>query len=422
MPTTMTTTTTTSNTSSGAGLRNGRKAAGQAVTKMVAEKSSGTAMTSLELIESQRVQDVREVAMELCVDTLMAGCVSAFVEFFTLSHRDPVCVDELANTMFSVPMDRMPSVQGFLVQAEKARRATEYREVYDCYLKLANYFEDERDFQAAVHFHQLALDSVKQSGDKELQGLAHENFGHAHERLGNTEVAIKFHEAHLKLAEAVRNTALKNHVHANLVRVYMRRARECEKAADYGHAREMYEKSMNAARASGDAVAEGEAYHQLGNITVLLGDLDKALEYQKRFLAVSKETRSETNEGKANVSLAELHEEMGQVSAALTSLLHSLDIAERKADDEATCEACSKLGQLYNKSGDHAKAVQYLEKNYEVSKRLGDKERLERARILLGVAKGHLIWRSGFVSSVDQDVGAILKWKSLGAMPLPHGR
>lgn len=33
-------------------------------------------------------------------------------------------------------------------------------------------------------------------------------------------------------------------------------------------------------------MAEGEAYHQLGNITVLLGDLDKALEYQKRCVCV----------------------------------------------------------------------------------------------------------------------------------------
>ena len=47
---------------------------------------------------------------------------------------------------------------------------------------------------------------------------------------------------------------------------------------------QLYEKSMNTARANSDTAAEGEAYHKLGNITVLLGDLDKALEYQKRYV------------------------------------------------------------------------------------------------------------------------------------------
>ncbi len=39
---------------------------------------------------------------------------------------------------------------------------------------------DEADHATALHFHQLALDNVKQSGDKELEGLAHENFGVRH--------------------------------------------------------------------------------------------------------------------------------------------------------------------------------------------------------------------------------------------------
>eukprot|EP00992_Anisonema_acinus_P001020 TRINITY_DN10360_c0_g1_i1.p1 TRINITY_DN10360_c0_g1~~TRINITY_DN10360_c0_g1_i1.p1 ORF type:complete len:248 (+),score=50.86 TRINITY_DN10360_c0_g1_i1:87-830(+) len=156
------------------------------------------------------------VSFDLCVDTLMSGCVTSFVEFFELSHREPVCVDQLANRMFSIPTEKLPEIQGTLVQAEKARRVGEFREVYDCFIKLANYFEDEKDFATSLHFQQMGLDNAKQSSDKDLEGIAQENFGHAHERRGNIDLAIGYHETHLRLAEASRNQAMKRQAYRNL--------------------------------------------------------------------------------------------------------------------------------------------------------------------------------------------------------------
>ena len=36
---------------------------------------------------------------------------------------------------------------------------------------------DEMDHKTSLHFHQVGLDNAKQSSDKELEGIAHENFG-----------------------------------------------------------------------------------------------------------------------------------------------------------------------------------------------------------------------------------------------------
>uniref|UniRef100_A0A7S1ISJ5 Tetratricopeptide repeat protein 29 n=1 Tax=Eutreptiella gymnastica TaxID=73025 RepID=A0A7S1ISJ5_9EUGL len=362
------------------------------------------------------LMDSKELAQQLCVEALMAGCVTSFVELYELSHREPVCVDALANRMFSIPMDQLPTIQGTLVQAERARRTGEFREVYDCHLKLANYFEDELDFATSLHFHDLGLEHCKQSSDKDLEGVAHENFGNAHERRGNTDMAIRFHETHLRLAEVSRNIPMKRQANKNLIRVYMRRALECEKAADYPRAKELYDKAMNTARANSDTEAEGEAYHKLGHITVLLGDLDKALEYQKRFLMVSREVRNDVNEGKAHVSLAELQEEMGQMSDAVQSLVGSLDIAEKAGDLTAICEACTKLGMLHNKQGDYVKASKYLEQNYTTAKQIGDRKLIEKARILVGVARGNNHWQNGFVQMVDRDLDGMLRWKCQGLM------
>eukprot|EP01004_Peranema_trichophorum_P007375 NODE_6151_length_920_cov_35.877039_g5560_i0.p1 GENE.NODE_6151_length_920_cov_35.877039_g5560_i0~~NODE_6151_length_920_cov_35.877039_g5560_i0.p1 ORF type:complete len:214 (-),score=37.72 NODE_6151_length_920_cov_35.877039_g5560_i0:98-739(-) len=210
---------------------------------------------------------------------------------------------------------------------------------------------------------------------------------------------------------------MKKKAHQNLIRVYMKRAAECEEEGNYHKAREMYEKSMNTARASSDSSAEGEAYHKLGNITVLLGDMEKALENQKRFLLVSKEIRSDSHEGKAQTSLAQLQEQLGQVTDAISSLQRSLEIAEAQNNLEAICDACTSLGLLHNKQGNYLKAVHYLEQNFKVSKQIGDIARTEKARILVGVAQGNYIWSNGFVSMVDRDLDATVQWKSHGVVP-----
>jgi hypothetical protein len=221
--------------------KSGRKAHG-GTSKSGATESDTSTVHGIDDEVPNPLMDAKQMSFDLCVQTLMSGCVSSFVEFYNLSHRDPVCVDALANKMFSIGMDKLPYIQSTLVQAEKARRGGEFREVYDCYIKLANYFEDEMDHKTSLHFHQVGLDNAKQSSDKELEGIAHENFGNAHERLGNTEMAIKFHETHLRLSEAAWNQNMKRQANKNLIRVYMKRAAECEAAAEYPRAKELYEK------------------------------------------------------------------------------------------------------------------------------------------------------------------------------------
>ena len=51
----------------------------------------------------------------------------------------------------------------------------------------------------------------------------------------------------------------------------------------------------------------------------------------------------------------------------------------------------------------------------------GDKAEVERARILVGVARGNQFWTSGFLQMVDRDINSIMKWKCQGVMP-DHGQ
>jgi len=357
----------------------------------------------------------------LCVHVLMRGCVHTFVELYKLSHRPPVCVNQLAEQLFNIPDDDLPMIADVLAEAEEARRQSKFQEVYDKYIEIADYFEAVGDKEAAIHFHDLGLKCARASSDKDLECTAHEKLGQAHERLSDLEKATISHETCLRLAEASRNVQRKHDSNGNLIRVYMARAAALEQEGEFEKARDFYEKTVHTANSNNDQEAEAEAYHSIGRINTLLGDLSRALEFQKRFLLVSKQRKSAHNEGRAARECASLQAKLEQHEDAEQSLQRALDIAVEQEDLHGIAVSCQQLGHLFNSLGKYQQARHYFKDNFRVAKLLRDPAMIEEARIKLGLAEGNLQWQAaggtGFVDLVASDLPAILKWKSNGALP-----
>ena len=288
------------------------------------------------------------------------------------------------------------------------------------YIELADYFESCGDTATAINFHNTALKCVKLSSDKELEGTAFEVLGLAYERIGNLKEAVRCHETFLRIAEASRTVELKSKANKNLVRVYVSNAEQLEKEALYDEAKEYYDKAVHTASNNGDKEAEAEAYSKLGGITVLLGDLNKALEYQKRFLLVSKQLNSDRREGKAVRECAALQERLQQHEEAVQSLKRALEIAEEHDDIPGIAGSCQQLGQLYTTLSEHTKAVHYYKESYKVYHILGDQQKIQQCRIKVGVAESNLQWSkagdTGYADLVSNNIQTILAWKGKGQL------
>ncbi|KEG05268.1 putative intraflagellar transport protein IFT88, partial [Trypanosoma grayi] len=103
------------------------------------------------IVVSQSEKD--SLRFHLCVDALAEGCITTFIHLFRLSHRDPVCVDQLAQTHFTIPDASLRWVRDQLAAVEVLRRQSEFRDVYERCRALAEYFEGERDYaEAACHY------------------------------------------------------------------------------------------------------------------------------------------------------------------------------------------------------------------------------------------------------------------------------
>lgn len=371
---------------------------------------------------SMRSEAQPSLKFEVCIDTLMNGCVNAFVHLYKLSHRDPVCVDELAQTMFSIPDDKLPWVQEALVAAELKRRKSDFRGVFDENARLAKYFEECGDVAEAQNRLEHALQSCSESLDRNLEGDAHETIGQFFERRGRLLEASIHHETRLKLAEIVGDERAKDRASRHLVRVYLRRGDEAVKAGKPQEAKTLFEKAVATSKACGDTAAEAQAYSALGNVTVLLGDMQKALEYQKRFLVVSRESKSSRGESAAAIKVAKLQESLGQTEDAIQSLKTALSRAEDSNDLKAICDACRQLGEAYKQANQPVKAVHYFRETFRVARDIGDQRLIERARIALGFALGEHYFSSaggdgkGYIGIVCNDMAAQLQWMGGGIL------
>ena len=358
---------------------------------------------------------------DVCIDALMHGCVNAFVQVYTLSHRDPVCVDELAQTMFAIPDETLPWVLEQLTEAELKRRHSDFRGVLQHNESLATYFEERGDTAQAMQQQLLALQSCTESLDNTLEGEAHENIAGLYERLNMLPEALLHHETRLKLAEIGGDLGTKDRAARNLIRLYMSRGDKALADGQLDDAKLFFENAVEASKGCGDPASEARAYSALGNITVLMGDMRKALEYQRRYLVVARESGDGHGESAASLEVAKLQDRLGNASEAITSLKEALAVAEETNDLHAINEACKHLGETYKNDDQNVKAVHYFQEHFRVSRDMGEAATADSARIQLGFALGdhhfgHAGNRRGYLNMVCDDLAAQLEWMGSGTL------
>ncbi|KAL0490166.1 ttc29 [Acrasis kona] len=326
---------------------------------------------------------------KLCIETLVDGCIDAFGELFKLSHRKPVLVDPYAELTFEIPPDSLTLIKRMLVDAEQHRRNGDYSAVYDIYKEIADYFESEKDAETALHFHQLGQLVAKRSSDTLLEGVAHENMGKVYERLGETERALKSHEAHLSLADASRNPDEVNKARQQLWAVYMRMAKDSQNNGDHHNACVFYEKGLKTAKIGQNKAMMAESYHMLGKVYEQLEDPSKAIEYQKSYIEICIDAQDHQGQAQALSSLGQLYEQIEKDEEALDVYKKFLVSAEECNNQALIGKACEKVGLLMNRLNYFDDSIKYFERNYQLALQSDDKEWKDKARVKLGYARGN---------------------------------
>jgi len=119
-----------------------------------------------------------------------------------------------------------------------------------------------------------------------------------------------------------------------------------------------------------------EASH-LGNLGITysnLGKIEKAIEYHKQALSITREIEDRKGEGSHLVSLGIEYINLGQIEKAIEYLEQALSISREIGDRQNEGNSLGSLGNAYKNLGQVEKAVEYFEQALSITREIGDRK------------------------------------------------
>ncbi len=142
---------------------------------------------------------------------------------------------------------------------------------------------------------------------------------------------------------------------------------QVEKAIEY------YERALAIAGEIGDRRNEGAWQGNLGIAYRNLGQVEKAIEYYERALAIAGEIGDRRGEGNRLGNLGNAYRNLGQVEKAIEYYERALVIAGEIGDRRGEGADLGNLGIAYSNLGQVEKAIEYYERALAIDMEIGDR-------------------------------------------------
>lgn len=292
-----------------------------------------------------------------------------------------------------------------------ATRIGESATIYSSYLSIARHFEKHGDFKLAIFFHEKCLHVAKHALDKDSEGGAHSALAVCYEKLNDLENAIDHHERHLRLAKRAKNEAEEARGLRRLFSVYERYANQCETSGNWVGAVKYHGRCMETAKEIADEASQGKVELRLGLANRKLAKNDVAAKHFERYLDTALRLRDNDGACVACHNLAKTYKDLGETQSAVEFLERLLELSQQAEHRGAQADACSELGTIFNNKTDYSTGLQYFEEAFDLARTVAKQDKIEQARVQVGIAKGN--------ASLDEFIGilkkgdpaALIKWR-----------
>ncbi|KAH9361500.1 hypothetical protein HPB48_013188 [Haemaphysalis longicornis] len=255
------------------------------------------------------------------------------------------------------------------------------------------------DYNKALQYHLLDLNTAKAAGDLLGEAKASGNLGNTLKMMGKFDQAVTNCERHLSISREKGDKIGEARALYNLGNVYHAKGKHIARASrqEPGElpsdvqdclrkAIHCYEENLKLMVALDDRSAQGRAYGNLGNTYYLLGDFKKAIVYHEQRLKLAKEFGDKAAQRRANSNLGNAHIFLGDFSIAAGHYTKTYYLAKELGDRAVEAQACYSLGNTYTLLRDFERAIEFHLKHLRIAQELRDKVGEGRAYWSLGNA------------------------------------
>ena len=137
---------------------------------------------------------------------------------------------------------------------------------------------------------------------------------------------------------------------------------------------ELQKEFLKIHKETGNKRGECGSHEYLGRMYFKFGDCEKSLHHLKEALETQKEMKEKVLEASSHCVISHVYNMLGNYEEAIGYAEKALEIGKDSGDWETEGAACTNLSQIYSNLGQYEKAIEYQQKDLEISKKLGDRQ------------------------------------------------
>ncbi|KAM3132429.1 hypothetical protein pb186bvf_015529 [Paramecium bursaria] len=321
--------------------------------------------------------------------------------------------------------DFLEDLKRSLIQAEESTRyqLPDRSAALEGYLILAEQFQNNhQDYIVSAYFYKRVINIARQCNEQQFEGKGRLGYGKCHYQVGLIDQSINILEESQKLCEELGLETVSEQMSGQLIQIYNKMASEYEKGEgeQINQALHYYEKCREAAQKSGNYEAEGMICHKIGGLFLKMGNLQRSIQYQSKFLDIVKAQHkddSKQKEMEAHASLAKCYIKKGDIDEAQKHLDQYHILAKDQKLHNAQSDAGLMLAKLHQQKGNTAKSLEYFQQHFDCAKseKSENKNRklIDEARVTYAIAKANAYIDNyiKLVANSDKNLKALLDWK-----------
>lgn len=262
--------------------------------------------------------------------------------------------------------------------------ANDQKNIAFCLSTIGDTYLFEGEFSKALEYHTKALDISKQTGDLHREAFCYSSIGNNYHMRGDFKSSIIYHT---KSIEAARKVNEENIIAGSMGTIADAHAN----LFNYPKAIETYLEALDLAEKKKDKHNTAFIYAGMSDIYQRQNDLDKAEQYQRMSIALSKEIGDYSRSCDGELTMAAILIQKGDTAQARTITEDALKVAWENNYPFHLAWGYRIKGKLKEQAGDLNGAVSYYRKSLEINEELGDqketadtKNHLANALFLLG--------------------------------------
>lgn len=216
-----------------------------------------------------------------------------------------------------------------------------------------------------IRWLEIAVAAARRLQDRKNEGAALGNLGNAYSELGETQLAIQFHEQSLLIDREIGNRRGEGAALGNLGVAYY-----C--LGDSRQAVEFFDQHLIIAREIGDRRGEGAALGNLGNAYKKLGEIQQAIQFYEQSLTVAREIGDRRGQCNALGNLGNAYKELGEIQRAIQFYEQSLTVARQIGDRTGEGTGLWSISLALEQLGQRHQAIHYAEQSLVIREQIED--------------------------------------------------